>query len=188
MTEVTPSLENSRFQAFFKITVLRSPAKRRALFLYSYLLSLLFSLLSFLSSLSHLDHQLLQIKNKSNSTRVNHFTTQKHAYTCIFSILARSHHKPDIARSTSNTYLADKRATVESPQNHHISVLRRYYICTFTKDRYYKVIIPSQLHPTLFSVQSIADRQTIIRINTDILGIAKLQQILILLNRFGTVL
>ena len=26
MTEVTPSLENSRFQAFFKITVLRSPA------------------------------------------------------------------------------------------------------------------------------------------------------------------
>ena len=28
MTEVTPSLENSRFQAFFKITVLRSPAIR----------------------------------------------------------------------------------------------------------------------------------------------------------------
>lgn len=27
MTEVTPSLENSRFQAFFKITVLRSPAR-----------------------------------------------------------------------------------------------------------------------------------------------------------------
>ena len=26
MTEVTPSLENSRFQAFFEITVLRSPA------------------------------------------------------------------------------------------------------------------------------------------------------------------
>ena len=33
MTEVTPSLENSRFQAFFKITVLRSPAIRTAVFL-----------------------------------------------------------------------------------------------------------------------------------------------------------
>ena len=34
MTEVTPSLENSRFQAFFKITVLRSPPKCAISFLY----------------------------------------------------------------------------------------------------------------------------------------------------------
>ena len=34
MTEVTPSLENSRFQAFFKITVLRSPAREGSRFLW----------------------------------------------------------------------------------------------------------------------------------------------------------
>jgi len=32
VTEVTPSLENSRFQAFFKITVLRSPAQNPSFF------------------------------------------------------------------------------------------------------------------------------------------------------------
>jgi len=34
VTEVTPSLENSRFQAFFKITVLQSPAKMGTLFVF----------------------------------------------------------------------------------------------------------------------------------------------------------
>ena len=36
MTEVTPSLENSRFQAFFKITVLRSPVYSGGYFFFGH--------------------------------------------------------------------------------------------------------------------------------------------------------